>query len=529
MTARSNTTAYLFGASLMAMACAAPNSAAAKGRTYVSPYLELNQSVVADISGGNGDVLTYTNAAVGVEAGVVTQRAEAQIDLRYEHQQAWGKKGTNSDSVSGIAKARYQVMRDTLSVEAGALATAVRTDGYTGANNSLAGAGDNKSEVYSAYVGPTFTSNVGEMEVKAAYRLGYTKVNDGASVLADGLDVGGSTSSTSHYATASVGMQPGALPVGWAVGVGYEREDGNKFDSRYENRWGRADVTVPVSGTLAAVGGVGYESIKNSQRGVTTDANGNYVVNSASPRVLAYDESGVFWDAGVMWRPSSRTSAEARVGHRYGSMSYTGSFIWQASENTSLAIGLFDQVDSFGRSIQRNLNNLPTSFNAYRNPFSGELTGCVQGDQGGTCLNDNLAGISALNYRNRGITALYSHHAGPWNWGVGAGYSQRKYIAPSTGVLASINGNKDQNYFANLFAGKSLDEQSSLSGAIYGNYFIGGVSDDKVTNVGANATYSRTFGRRLSANASVGVDSVKKSDIDAVISGLAQVGMRYQF
>ena len=62
-----------------AAACAGTASAAPpRADTYVLPYVEVDQVVTAPISGG-GDVMTYTDVAVGVDAGVHTHRVEAQI------------------------------------------------------------------------------------------------------------------------------------------------------------------------------------------------------------------------------------------------------------------------------------------------------------------------------------------------------------------------------------------------------------------------------------------------------------------
>ena len=51
----------------------------------VSPYLEVGQVMTADLKNG-GDVLTYTTVAAGVDAAIVTRRAELAATLRYEHQ-----------------------------------------------------------------------------------------------------------------------------------------------------------------------------------------------------------------------------------------------------------------------------------------------------------------------------------------------------------------------------------------------------------------------------------------------------------
>ncbi|MEO8723837.1 MAG: hypothetical protein ABI395_10020, partial [Sphingobium sp.] len=493
----------------------------------------------ADIKGGNGDVLTYTSLAAGVDANIRNRRTEVQVSLRYEHQFGWNKNTPDQDVISGIASARVDVIRDKLNIEGGALATRVRADGLSGANNSLASSGGATSNVYSAYVGPTLTTHIGEMSVNAAYRLGYSRVEDKVSVTAPGVAAQDSFSDSVYQsATASVGMQPGNLPFGWSLGVGYDREDASQLDQRYEDKWVRADVTLPVSRTLAVVGGVGYEAIKISERDALRDSggfpvvgsDGRFVTDKSSPRLLAYDNDGIIWDAGVLWRPSRRTSLEARVGRRYNSIHYVGSFSWQATSHSSFSLVYFDTIDSFGRALTGNLVALPSGFQAARNPFSGDLTGCVQGSQGGgQCFNDSLSGITTANYRHRGLAAQYSTRAGRWNWGAGLGYSQRKFLAPNAAIFASINGKKDENYYADLFLGRSFEDNSGLEGSLYANYFNGNLSGTDVTNWGSYVTYHKTIGNRLSAQASLGLDAVDPQELNEIITALGQIGLRYQF
>ncbi len=69
----------------------------------VSPYLEVGQVLTADLRNG-GDVLTYTNVAVGIDAAIVTNRAELAATLRYEHRFGWGGDSGDSDTISGLAR-----------------------------------------------------------------------------------------------------------------------------------------------------------------------------------------------------------------------------------------------------------------------------------------------------------------------------------------------------------------------------------------------------------------------------------------
>ena len=94
---------------------------------------------------------------------------------------------------------------------------------------------------------------------------------------------------------------------------------------------------------LAVVGGAGYEDVEVSSRDAVRDALGNpvvgpdgrFVTDESAPRRIAYQTDGLIWDAGVLWRPSRRTSLEAYVGRRYGSMTYHGSFAYTPDSRTS--------------------------------------------------------------------------------------------------------------------------------------------------------------------------------------------------
>lgn len=503
-------------------------------RIDISPYLELNQALVANLSGGDDGVMAYTGAAAGVDARITTRDAEGQVSLRYEHQFGWAGNAADQDIISGIVRGRVMPIADTLTIEGGAIGTRTRAD-LRGAGGFLSGS-DPVAKVYSAYVGPAFATRAGDLNINAAYRLGYSRVtNDlGGPFGLDTFD-----DSLFQSATASVGVQPGPLPVGLAVSAGWDREDAKILDQRFDDKWARGDVTVPVSASTALVGGIGYERLKIGQRDYLRDANGDPVISSkgrlvtdnASPRTLAYDFDGLLWDVGVLWRPSRRTSLEARVGERYGSWRFTGSFSWQPSRDSSLRIVVFDGIDSFGRMMNGALAGLGTEFEVVRNPFTGDLNNCVYGAQGGgQCFADALSAISAANFRHRGIAFQYTVERGPWNWGVAGGYSRRKFIAPTGDLFVNIDGAVDENYYLNMILGRRIDQRSGIDATVYANYYDGGRTGGvDVLNAGAYASYYRNLTRRLTGTASVGIDGVDPDGIDSIISALGQVSLRYQF
>lgn len=535
MNARSSAVSLLAVATLLGAA----SDAHAEREAKLSPYLGVDQTVIADLEGGDGDTISYTSVTVGVDAHLRGRRTEVQANLAYQHQFGWNEGQPDQDVVSGLVTARADIMPGALSIEAGALATRVRSDAYAGANGSLA-VPSSTSDVYSVYAGPTFTSTAGDLSINAAYRLGYNRLDGGFDTTPAGLpEVDSFDESWNHLATASIGMQPDTLlPFGWALGAGYEREDASQLDERYENLWGRLDLTYPIRNDLAIVGGVGYESIEISNRDAVRDpltgdpvrdGSGRFVTDDGSPRFLAYDDSEIIWDVGLLWRPSSRTSAEIHIGHRYGSMSYTGAFNWRPDDRTAINISLFDSVDSFGRALSGSLANLPGSYAIARNPFSGDLDSCATGSEGGACFNDALSGIRTANYRNRGISAGYSYIAGPWSYGLGLGYSRRKFIANGA-LFADVDGATDEFYFVNASASYAVDSVSALSGNVYVNQFNSGIGAfGDVRNMGGYLSYTRRIARKLEGTASVGIDQAKADGVESVLTALAQIGMRYRF
>ncbi len=509
----------------------------------VSPYLEVGQFVVADLRGD--DVLTYSQIAAGIDAQLSTPRTQFQVNYRYERRIAWDDDVADDSVHTGLARGAFQVVPGVLSVEAGALAQRARTDIRGSAPGILVGNIDNVTQVYSAYAGPTLSTNVGALKLGAAYRLGYTKAEAGDLFAAPGqprLDQ--YDDSVSHLASASVGMaaNAGLLPFGWTVTGAYEREDAGQLDQRFEARGVELDIVAPVTPNVALVGRVGYEDIEVSQRGAlvdaggvpVTDARGRFITDPASPRLLAYDQDGIYWDAGVLWKPSRRTSLEARIGRRYGSMSYTGSFTYQPNANSALQVGVYDDVLTFGQQLNDNIGSLPTAFGGTtRNPFGAGFGGCVGGVNGGTggCLSPAFQSISTAAYRARGATAIYSTSYGPWSASAGGGYAQRRFRAPTgVGGTFSLAGVRDESWFGQGQLGYRINDTSAIDTTVFASLFDSGIlGAPDVTTIGASAAYSRLFGRRLSATAALGLFNDKIDGLESDLTGTASVVMRYQF
>ena len=84
------------------------------GRVKVTPYIEAQQVVTAELSPGN-EVLTYSTVAAGLEANLNGRNAQAGVAVRYERRFGWGSnKISDSDVVSGVARANVALVPRTL-------------------------------------------------------------------------------------------------------------------------------------------------------------------------------------------------------------------------------------------------------------------------------------------------------------------------------------------------------------------------------------------------------------------------------
>lgn len=505
----------------------------------LEPYIEVAQVVTARNVPQN-ETFTYTQVAAGLDARTVGRNNAAAYSLRYERRIDWGNSDQSGDTISGIANG-YATVTDGLQLHAGGLATRTR---FNSSGASVPGAqfDDEVVQVYSLYAGPVISTQSGDVAINASYRAGYTRIEqEGARISAPGVvsqDL--FDESTVHAASLSGAVKPGdLLPVGLAVGGTYYREDVSNLDQRIEDAQARATVTVPVSHDVALTGAIGYEVVEISGRDAVRDANGfpvvgsggNFVTDKSSPRILAYDVEGLIWDAGVMWRPSRRTALTANVGRRYGATSYTGTFSYAPSTRMSINVAVYDDVAGFGGQLNRTLANLPTDFAANRNPFSGEIGGCVSSLEPGSCLSGSLGSLRSAAFRARGIATNYSVQLGRISAGVGGGYDRRKFIAARGTVLEGANGLIDENYWMAAYVNTAFSDGSALQTNVYANWIdSGGTFAGDTKAYGANTAYYRNLARNLSARAALGIEGLTQPDQpEDFWTASALVGLRYSF
>ena len=525
----------------------APKSGGRGPHLRLSPYIEAAQVVTAELSPGD-DVLTYSMIAAGVDTGFSGRNNAGSLSLRYERRFGWGSRAADSDTISGVARVAAAIVPRTLTLEAGAMAARSSIQNNGAAVPGGVDLGGSSTQVYSLYAGPSLSTMAGDVALEGHYRLGYTRVESpDAVVLAPGqqaLDV--FDDSVVHNASIHAGTRAGdPLPVGLGVGAGYNREDVSNLDQRVEDVHVRGDVTLPVSQQLALVGGVGWEKVQVSSRDVLRDgaglpvigADGRYVTDKSAPRQLAYDVEGLIWDAGVIWRPSRRTSLEAHVGRRYGSTTWYGTFAYAPNARSSFNVSVYDNITGFGGQVNSALARLPTEFEAIRNPLNGNLGGCVsaqntgQAQAGqGNCLTSVLGSVRSSVFRARGVMATYGLNLGRLQTGIGAGYDRRKFIAAPGTILASANGVVDENTWMAAYLNGRLGENSRFTTNTYLNWYHSGEAlAGDVTGFGANAAYYHDLTRNLTATAAVGLDGVQREQLqDAWFTSLL-VGLRYSF
>lgn len=518
--------------------------------TYVTPYIEAQQVVSAELSPGN-EVLTWSTLAAGIDAGIARRGSEGALSLRYERRFGWSRGISDGDALTGVARASTAIVPRVLTIEGGALASRLSVE-----NNGGAVPGqtfdDSISQIYSLYAGPTLQTHMGAVALEGHYRIGYTRVESPDAILTapgqPAIDV--FDDALVHNAGIHLGTKAGdPLPVGVGLGAGWNREDVSNLDQRIDDRHVRGDLTLPIGGDLALVGGVGYEDVKISARDALRDTvtglplidgNGHYVTDKSQPRQIAYDADGLIWDAGVMWRPSKRTALEAHVGKRYGSTSYYGSFAYAPNRATSINVSVYDNVTSLGGMATNALAGLPTRFEAVRNPLNGDLGGCVaaagDAENGGarsgqnSCLIGALGSIRSAAFRGRGVMASIGITRSALQYGIGAGYDRRRFIAAPGTVLAAANGVIDENVWVAAYLNGRIDRDSSFGTTVWANWYQSGdaLSGD-VSALGATAAYYRALTDRLSATAAVGIQGVNREALADTWSAQAMVGLRYAF
>lgn len=510
--------------------------AAAQRRAAITPYLEVSQVALAELNGGQ--TLTYTQLGGGLDASLRTKRVQVQISYQYQHRLAERGSVQSGDSHTGLAQARLAA-RQGLVLEASALATRTRTDPRGDALTGAVGALGNASQLFAVTAGPKLDTRLGRLFVEGAYRFGFAGIGDGGAPVASLPRIDRFDRSWSHAANATIGARPGALaPIGFSVTGGAVRESASQLDQRFASTSARGDVIAPIRGDLALVGGLGHERITVRQRDPLVDASGQpvldrggrFVSDPASPPRIAYRFDGLFWDAGLLWRPSRRTTLEARIGRRYGAMRYTGSFTHQSAGGSGIQIAVYDTVETFGQQIGSGLAAIPAGFVTTADPFGAQAGGCIYGTGGastGGCLSGVFASASSAAFRARGVSGNFSWSRGRSRIGLGGGFARRDFLTPIGAVAAG--GHWDESLYAQAFATTAAGARGTIGVNLLASYYDGDIpGSGAILGWGATTAYTHRFGA-LSLTGTAGVFGSHRSGSPDQASAQALIGARYGF
>jgi len=510
-----------------------------RAERVIQPYIEVSQILSAELSPGD-DVLTFTTIAVGVDINVQGRNSGAAVSLRYERNIGYDDNSVDADTISGVARGTLALVPNALSFEAGALASRTRVDAGGGTTANPLVREDAESRFYSFYAGPSLNTRAGDVDVQGVARIGYNRFeNDSVLTDAQGDPVDVFDDSVTYQGQVRAGFRPDTvLPVvGLAVTAGGFQEDISNLDQRVRDLFVRADVTVPVSPTLALVGGIGYENVEISSRDALRDANGDpvigtdgrFVTDPSSPRIVAFDVDGLLWDVGVMWRPSSRTSLEARVGERYDSTTYYGTFTYVPNQRSAFALAAYDGVTGLGGQLNNSLAGLSSDFEAIRNPVTGDFGGLVNGTEGQAIIG-GPGSVRSAAFRGRGVRASYQRQMGRTTAALGAGYDRRTYIAAAGTVLAPLDGLTDESYYVVGGVTRQIGQSASLTTNAYINWFDSASDGGDVTGFGGSAAYNQSLTRRLTARAALAIDYFDSEfSAEDFAYATALVGLRYDF
>lgn len=538
------THAFTAAVSLSALACAAPVFAQAQDdeepRTsrVVQPYIEVNQILSAELTPGD-EVVTFTQIAAGIDSNIQGRNSALAVSVRYERNIGYGDDAVDTDTVSGIARGSLAIVPRAVTLEAGALASRTRIDGGGGATSNPLVAADNTSQLYSVYAGPSIATRAGAVDVTAQALVGYNRLEAETGQLnQDGGAVEVFDDSITYRGTARITTRPGdALPIGIGVTAGAFQEDISNLDQRVRDLNVRGEVVVPLSDSLAVVGGIGYEDVEVSSRDALRDTDGNpvvddngrFVTDKSQPRQIAFEVDGLIWDAGVQWRPSSRTSLTATVGKRYDSTTYYGNFSYAPDRRSALSINVYDGLTGFGGALTNSLAGVGTDFTVARNALTGDFGGLVNGADGAANIGV-LGSIRGTAFRNRGGQIAYSREIGRMTASVAAGYDRRKFIAAENTILSVLDGQVDESYYVQAGLGSPIGQSGSFQAAAYSNWFSSDAVNSDVNAYGASAAYNRTIAGRLTGRAAVAVDYFDSEfAADDFAAATALLGLRYDF
>ena len=490
---------------------------------------------------GPGDSVTYTEVSGNVGVQIKNRRIVASGTYRLSYRIREMGNIAKSLNQDGAMRMQADVIDEWLTLDAGAIVTRSRVAPGGAAPQINSANAQNLTQTYSTYLQPSIIHHFGNLGFSGTYRYGYTKNEGRQAGLANDPLTNRFDQSVNQQATVSIGMEKSALPFSWMGTVEYGHENDSDLAKHTRSLTATAQITVPVTHTIALVTSGGYEKTQISQRDALVnpltgapvrDRNGRFIVDPASPRTLTYDVNGLIADGGLIWRPSQRTRLEARAGYRYGGLTFSGLMEMKPSKRSGMTVIVSDRIQSFGAGLGAGLAGSPADLNLGQSvdPTSS-FQNCLFGKGAGTgrCVGGSLGQASASSYREKAATIIFTRVLRHWALSASAGYTRRNYI-DAPGTLFSLAGVVDQSFFGDVSLTGALTRTSGIAFSFRGSLFKNGqVGASDVQSGSFNTSYYRSFGRGIRLQADFAVEASKQDGITADVSGRAQLGLQYEF
>jgi hypothetical protein len=337
-------------------------------------------------------------------------------------------------------------------------------------------------------------------------------------------------------------MEPGELPVGWTIGAGWEREDAERLDSDFEGKYVRGDVVVPVSANPRPHRRV--SAMKNSslsagyparfKRPASCHAGGDLVADPSRPRLLSYDQSGLIWDAGVIWRPSPRTELQARVGRRYGGTTFTGSLqhrstshSYRSAPRSMTGRQLRPSAVTDLAGVAAPLQHRPQA----RSRLVGGLGGCVSGTDPGTgaCFDDALPVDQQFHLPQPRRQPAF-RPARPVELWRRRWLRQRRYFAPPAGNVFVLEWRHRPSYSLSANAGRRLTRPpATISTLMRAGSTAASRAPGPARASASRAATTATCSTSISGECLGGPLQPTRRDFDSTVAFDLLLGLRYNF
>jgi uncharacterized protein (PEP-CTERM system associated) len=278
------------------------------GEWELTPRIRVSETYTDNVtlaeSGGEAEYITQVNPGLRLEG----QGRRAELGLNYQMQNLFYTREPDRNSTYHQmgADGQLELLRRTLFVQADATRTQQILDATGTVPSSNLGISGARENVTTYGGGPLLKYALGSFAgARARYR-------------ADRVDYGdGDRNSTQHTTDASLTSGPRFNRVGWSLS--YERREetidrgaGETSDSVLQR--GRGELNVQLGARTQVFGAGGYEE-------------------NEYPQALGQDPpEGSFWEAGLRWNPTRRTSLQGSYGERYFGETWSASFSHQGPE-----------------------------------------------------------------------------------------------------------------------------------------------------------------------------------------------------